>query len=341
MDELDRKTEGTTPPDEEDFVRRLLEAAGPRPPILQEDLDAISSAAELAWRRQVRSRAGAAARRPLPALAAGLAAALAVALGLAWWMATRTDRVPPAVARVEVVAGPVHLETEGGGLRTLAAGEPVPPGALLRSGDRQGRASLRLTDGTTVRVDVGTRLRFASAAALELERGALYADTGSGTLEVRTPVGTARDVGTRFTVRLEGPESAVLVVRVRDGAVLTEQRGRTYRTAAGGELTLRRDGTSERREVPPYGPAWEWVLEASAGFDIEGRSLQEFLDWVSRETGWRIVFADAGLAESAARIELHGSLGGLRPDRAPFAVLPGAGLEGELRDGTLVVRAPR
>ena len=155
-------------------------------------------------------------------------------------------------------------------------------------------------------------------------------------------MGTARDVGTRFAVRIVGPEGrSALLVRVRDGAVLAGQGRRTYRTEAGQELVLHQDGTAERRGAVPYGPEWQWVMEASAGFDVEGRSLQEFLDWVSRETGWRIVLADEGLAESAAGIVLHGGIGGLRPDQAPFAVLPGAGLEGELEDGTLTVRPRR
>lgn len=337
MDERDPKTEGTSPPEEEEIVRRLLERAGPRPPIPQEDLDAIASAARFAWQGQVRRTAP---FRPLRALAIGLAAALAVAAGLALWWISRGDRQAPTVAWVEAVAGPVHLETAANESRAVAEGEPIPLGVALRS---VGRASLRLAAGATVRLDVETRLRFVSATVLNLERGALYVDTGPEprsprAVEVRTPEGTVRDVGTQFAVRVV---DTGLLVRVRDGAVLTEHRGRTYLTEAGQEMVLRRDGTSERREAATYGPGWEWILEASAGFDIEGRSLQDFLDWVSRETGWRITFADADLAASASRTVLHGSIGELRPDQAPFAVLPGAGLEGKVENGRLVVRSLR
>jgi FecR protein len=339
MDERNQNTDSASPPEDEEIVRRLLEMAGPRAPIPQEDLDAISDAARAAWRTQVRRRAP--AHRPLRAVLIGLAAALAVAVGLTWWWRSGSDRVPPTVARVEAVVGPVQLEAEAHGPRPIAKGEPIPSGAALRSG--VGRASLQMASGATVRLDVETRLRFVSAAALELERGALYVDTGSGprprtAIEVRTPVGTVRDVGTQFAVRVVDSERKAVFVRVRDGAVFTEHHGRTYLTPARQELVLRRDGTSERREIATHGPAWEWTMEASPGFDIEGRSLQEFLDWVSRETGWRIRFADEGLAASAAKIVLHGSIGELRPDRAPFAVLPGAGLAGEIEDGALVVR---
>ena len=350
MDELDPKTEGISPPDEEESVRRLLEMAGPRPPIPQEDLDAISNAARFAWQMQVRQQAAARAqRRHLPprTLLLPLAAALAVAIGLALWWALRDSRVLPAAAWVEAVAGPVHLGSEAG---EMAKGDPVPLGVALRSGhgDAPGRAVLRLAGGTTVRLDTDTRLRFVSAAALELERGAVYVDTGSArpspsrtAIEVRTALGTARDVGTRFAVRIMDSASGVLLVRVRDGAVLTESGGRAYLTPAGQELALRRDGRAERSPLALHGSEWGWVLEASPGFDIEGRSLQELLAWVSRETGWQIRFADEGLAASAEGIVLHGSIGDLRPDRAPFAVLPGAGLEGELQGGTLIVRRRR
>ena len=342
MDERDPKT-----PDEEEIVRRLLESAGPRPPIPQDDLDAISSAARLAWKRQVRQQAAPPpARRPLRPLWTALAAMLAVAAGLAVWWISRLDREPPHVAWIEAVTGSVHLEPEADEPRLIAAGQPVALGASLRSDARQGRASLLVADGATVRLDVDTRVRFVSSTVLELERGALYIDTGDrrrpgAKLEIRTPVGTVWNLGTRFAVRVVDPES--LLVRVRDGVVVAEQRGHTFRTQAGQELVLRRDGPPERRAALPYGPGWDWVMEASAGFDIEGRSLLSFLGWVSRETGWRIVFADDELAESSPRIILHGGMGKLRADQAPFAVLPGAGLEGEVKDGALIVRprAPR
>jgi hypothetical protein len=350
MDERDHKTE-------EESVRRLLEEAGPRPPIPQEDLDAISRAARSAWQAELLHRgAGAAAetplrRRPLRALVLGLAAALALAVGLAGWWRSRSVPPPPAVAWVERVAGPVYLEAEGDGARPaarqVAAGAPIPRGSVLRSGG--GRAALRLAGGVSVRLDVATRLRLVSAGALELERGALYVDTGSASgaaragaaIEVRTPLGTAQDVGTRFTVRLLGTTGSALLVRVRDGAVRTEQSGQTFLTAAGQELILHRDGLAESRAAAPHGPEWQWVLATSTRFVIEGRTLEEFLAWSSRETGWRIVFADEELARSARTIVLHGGIGDLRADRAPFAVLPGAGLEGELADGRLLIRRRR
>jgi ferric-dicitrate binding protein FerR (iron transport regulator) len=189
-------------------------------------------------------------------------------------------------------------------------------------------------------------VRLVSATEVELEAGAVYVDTGSdpspgqasgGHLVVRTPYGTARDIGTRFLVRLD-PEDAPLSVRVRDGRVELERRGALHEAGGGEEMVVRTDGSFVRREAPGHGPAWDWVVATAPAFELEGSTLSELLAWVSRETGWRVRFSEPELAGSADAIVLHGDLNGLRPDQAPFAVLPGAGLEGELDDGVLVVR---
>jgi ferric-dicitrate binding protein FerR (iron transport regulator) len=353
MAEREGRSGGELERDDDREVRELLERAGPRPEIPEEDLEAIVAAARAEWQErwgaEPRREAWWSSRGTAVAVAAGLAAALALALGLGWWwQGLRGGGAPAVVARVEAVSGPALFAAGGDGDRPLAAGEPVPAGAVVATGgatEREGRVSLRLATGTTVRLDSASRLRLASASVLELERGAVYLDTGTAErpgapLEVRTALGTARDVGTQFSVRLVGADARALGVRVREGRVEVVRRGRTYVAGAGDELVLRRDGPLERRQVPGYGPAWEWAMDAAPGFDLEGRTLRELLDWVSRETGWRILYEDPELAAAAEEIVLHGSLGELDPDQAPFAVLPGAGLEGELRQGVLVVRRP-
>lgn len=328
--------------DEEREVRELLELAGPRPELPAGDLDAIVAAGRVAWRDAVGEPA--VVRRPGMTRITALAAAVVVALGIGWWWsATRSG----------------ELDGEGGG---GGAGEPVAQcvaawdareplegrtfvaGTAIETGDGTGplpsRLALRLSSGIEVRLDADTRLRLASATEVELERGAVYVDTGaaSGTgLAVRTPFGVARDVGTRFQVRL-GDHEAPLRVRVRDGSVVVERGSETRLAAAGEAIVVRGDGVMERRRASGYGPAWNWVTATAPRFELEGRTLAQLLEWVSRETGWVVRYEDPGLAAAADDVVLHGSLGDLRPDQAPFAVLPGAGLEGEFDEGTLVVR---
>jgi hypothetical protein len=334
---------------EEAALRRLLEEAGPRPALPPEDLAAIAATARAAWRDKVQVEVEAgrfgesrARRRSSWPLALALAAALVLALGAAWLRVSLAPRPGPQIARVEAASGPLYL-VGAAGERAVAAGEALAAGATLRTGragETPARASLRLDGGPILRLDSGTRVRLISAAALDLEMGGVYLDVRPGArgLEVRTGLGIARDVGTQFSVRLAGGGEEALVVRVREGAVAVEGHEATHVAAAGEELVLRSGGAVERRAIAGWGPDWNWVLESTGGFEVEGRSLRELLDWVGRETGWQVRYADPELAVQAETILVGGTIAGLRPDQAPWAVLPGADLEGELAEGVLTVR---
>jgi hypothetical protein len=334
---------GDSRPEEGAVVRELLERAGPLPPIPDDDLAALTAAARRAWQK------GWPAPRPRarPESYWALAAALAMALGaVTWWGWLRGE---PTVARVDTVRGAVRLRAPGEGWRSLAASDELRAGTWLESdaagggpADTGGTVALRLAEGVDLRLDAGSRLQILGPRTLHLAGGALYVDTGGPagpvpSIEVRTLLGVARDIGTRFSLRLELSDEPTLRVQVRDGAVAVDSGDRRQVTEAGKEGLLLGDGTRHIQELAPYGPEWDWVLGAAAAFDVEGRTLAEFLTWVRHETGWRIDYADEEVEADASGIVLHGGIGDMRPDRAPFALLPGAGLEGRLEGGRLVI----
>ena len=333
---------------DEERVRRAIEQAGARPPLRHDDLDAIEAAARRAWRAkvaEVRTAESAQIAGRTGGRRLALAAALLVAaLGLGIWWAQRDGGAAATVAaRVAAVDGALWIVGEAGETQ-LAAGAELPAGAELRSGgdgEPAGRAALRLAGGTALRLDAGSRLRLAAAARVELASGAVYVDTqggAGGAVAVATPLATVRDVGTRFAVRLAGRDAAATVeVAVREGAVSVEN-GELLSLAAGEAVTVSAGGGVERRAEPVHGPAWDWVLAAAPPYAVEGRTLEEFLAWVAAETGWRVVYADPALARRGGEITLHGDVAGLRPDQAPFAVLPAADLAAEEREGVLTVR---
>jgi ferric-dicitrate binding protein FerR (iron transport regulator) len=252
------------------------------------------------------------------------------------------DPVPHVeLATVDIVRGAVRL----------AATHALPDEpTLLRTGDRLrtgdgvdtsagGVVGVRLSNGALVRVDRGTRLRFMSETALALDEGTIYVASngarGAPTLEVRTAVGVARDIGTRFEVRFDG---SALRVRVREGKVRVSQSREAHEAARGEELTLAGDGTIARRTIAPSSPEWAWASALAVPFALEGRSLREFLDWVVGETGWQLRFADADLERRAEKTLLHGSIEGLGPEQALAAVLPASGVEHRIDEGALLIR---
>jgi ferric-dicitrate binding protein FerR (iron transport regulator) len=327
-----------TPP-EDDTIARLLEAAGPRSTAPKEREDRVRDAARAHWRRSLE----AAPRRRIPAwIAAALAAAAVVAIVTAWEPWSRGPRRPGGDIVIATLLrsegsirriGGTPPRADGGPLR---AGDALAPGTSVEAGP-EGRAALALADGSSLRIDSGTRVRLLAGPTLELERGAIYVDSGPGRrgrrafLEVRTRLGVVRDIGTQFEVRLTADE---LWVSVREGLATLATAGRSFGAPAGTRLVAGGAGVESR---PLEHPDWGWVLDIAPAFEMDGKTLHEYLDWLARETGWRIEFADPGIARESSTVVLHGSVTVLRPDETPAAVLPTCGLTHRLSDGTLVI----
>jgi hypothetical protein len=121
--------------------------------------------------------------------------------------------------------------------------------------------------------------------------------------------------------------------------VALERGGEAVVTAAGEELTVHGDGRLDRARVAAAGPGWEWVLATAPRLDIEGVTVREFLDWVARETGLRIEFADREAAALADSVVLHGSIAHLSVDQALGTALASAGLGYRIADAVLEVFA--
>ncbi len=318
---------------EDDPIARLLRLAGPREVAAQTRTGRVRSEVWAQWRAEVR-----AVRRKRMLLRAAVSAAAAAVVVLVargpWYPGRTFHGAGGPVATLLRAAGAFH--TTGG--RPLVIGASLTAGSELQT-DAGGRAALALSGGPSVRLDSNTRVRLLAGPALQLDRGALYIDSGSGgtrraAVEIRTEMGLVRDLGTQFEVRLEGDE---LRLSVREGLATLVRAGQTFAAPSGTRLLVRAGGAIETRAVPGQGPDWDWVLAIAPAFDLEGRTLGEYLDWVSRETGWRVEFADPSIARDAPTIVLHGSIVGLRPDETPVAVLPTCGLRHRLTDGALTI----
>ena len=206
------------------------------------------------------------------------------------------------------------------------------------------RVAFRLTDGTSIRLDVDTRVRLLSGSVLALDRGGLYADSGpvaqaSGrSLEIHTPLGVARDIGTQFLVRLDDPTHE-LEVQVREGQVILERDDAPSATVeAGFELAVLADGSLVQTEIPRAGGPWDWMLAVMPPFEVENPTVDDVLQWAARESGWQVRYADARLEQRAA-VTLEGSITGLAPEDAVTLALMAGGLGYSLADGEFLVES--
>jgi ferric-dicitrate binding protein FerR (iron transport regulator) len=313
---------------DEEAMARLLRLAGPRADV-PEDVEARVYARVLKeWQASTekpdgarvydivhetwkRNTARAAVKRWFVPVALAASAALVAILML------QTDEASPvAVGTVAKVVAPAA------GGSALVPGDEIYPGMTIETSDRQGLSFL-LARSESLRLDENSSLRVDAADQFTLLRGRVYADTGEfvyrdGGLRIDTSIGAVTDIGTQFAVTIS---SDVLDVAVREGRVDVRRDDNNHVAMSGEQLLLATTGEVTVNALAPTAAYWNWTTELAPLFDIEGKSLMEFLKWAARESGRVLFFEDAELRMAAMRTDLHGSISDFSPLQAIESVL--------------------
>ncbi len=317
---------------EEQDIERVLRAAGARPTPSDEMKAAVRGAVHAEWRATVYRQRRHRRRVSFAAAAAVAITAIGAPLTL-WWLSA-----PGAlVASVSRSVGTVNAR-QGYWPRSVPAheGQHLHAGqALITASD--GRVALQLPSGLSVRLDHDTRVSLIEAGRIALHRGAVYVDARAmpvNPLQIDTPAGSVRHLGTQYEVRLVGDNTRV---RVREGRVeLRSSGGPAINAGAGEQVIVSNTREPQRSSIVTYGNDWAWVSTAAPPFDWNGRSLSEFVAWVGRELGREIVFATPETEAEASRTVLSGSVSDLSPAEALSTVLPTTRLRSYESGGRIV-----
>lgn len=309
MNEEQRQTNG------EESLAELLRMAGPRPRIPEDMKARVRASVQSEWKDEVSRR-----KRTRVAAISSLAAAAAVTAVILLKPQAPTAQVPQpvVVARVQTVNGTA----------TASVGETVMSGRTIETGIGS-TASLDWS-GATLRLDRGTKLRLDSRQVATLEAGAIYfadAPQRNG-IEIRTPFGSVRDIGTRFEVRLEND---MLHVRVREGRV-DLRRGDSVVTADAGTELIATAASVQSRTIDRSGDQWAWIENAAPPLVLEGMKLGDVLSRVSDEKGLTLVLKRGELSSK----QLHGNVP-LSPDEALHAATTATGARYRIENDRLVV----
>lgn len=323
----DNRTRSAGAP-EGDAIGRLLRLAGPRPEVPPEVRERVHAAVRGEWRAAVRRRRIFRWRFP---------GALAAAVVLAVALASRGPIEPAApIATVSQVAA-VDSAPAGG---SFAPGDRIYAGDPIETGGYG--VALAARNGLSLRLSAGTSASFASSGELILQAGRVYADTGDALFRerivtVRTPVGSATDIGTRFAVEyLDGDMS----VAVRHGRVDVAHRQESYTAAAGERLRIIDDTIVTFEEISPADSSWDWTAALAPAFDIESHTLLDFLKWAARETGKELVFENEDVRIATMGTRPFGSISDLTPTEAVHAVLPTTSFGYRMDEQQIVITAP-
>ena len=289
---------------ERDTLEDLLRRASPRPVPAPEDLTAVKSAVRDEWRTVTTRRTD---RRRL----ANFAIAASVLVGV--FAVLNILRVPAVdvvqVARIEKSFGPVYVLGEQAELRPTRNLSDVMSGQTIVTGDGAGLA-LSWAAGGSLRADENTRIRFSSGEAVFVEEGRVYFDSiassigGTDVADVpvfmlQTQYGDIRHLGTQYMTDVARDS---LVVSVREGEVMIDGTYHDQTITSGQQATFVGSQRPSILSVSRTGQAWDWVGRTTPAADVDGRSLHQFLVWVSREMGLELRFE--GKAEAVAEMAI-------------------------------------
>lgn len=310
---------------------RHAEARAAAPP---EDEKLVREALHSEWLQLTRQR-----RNRNMVWTLGMAASLVLATLLAVQFFVGSDSpVYVPVASIERAIGDYSTETPApftGMVNTLYSNQTVSTGP-------DSRLAILWQSGESIRLDRNTRLNLLSSTEIELLSGQVYIDTenNQGSSErgftITTAAGTVRHLGTRYMV---GYLDQQLAVSVRSGQVLVAAEQAEAIAVEGQRITVTPGGTVSEAEIPTWGKDWDWTESITPEFNLDGRTMADFLDWVSRESGRPLQFTNSSAEILARSTVLKGSVD-LEPMRALVVMLQTSDLVLQSSDQAIIIDLP-
>lgn len=261
------------------------------------------------------------------ALPVAVAASIAL-LGI--FMSQPDEPQLPVVGTIARIVGPQNSD--------FVLGQNLHPGMTLTTGEGQG-LSLLLAHNESLRLGENSELRIVAGRQFDLAHGQVYADTGqfhyrNSALQIDAGFATIMDVGTQFAVAYNEGE---LSVAVREGRVDVQREAKKFVAIAGERLVVSRTGSAAINALAPNAVYWDWATNLAPQYNIENKSLMDFLNWASREAGMELEFENNELRMSAMRTDLHGSVIDFTPLEALKSVLATTRFHYRLESGKIII----
>lgn len=307
-----------------DDVGCLIKVAGARQAVDQERFERVRKNVQQHWQQVVLDQNS--KTRPKYIKTMALAASLLIAVGTIITLSKISLMSPDdTLAQVDRIVGDVKITG-----RSIVPGMVIAANEPIRT-DKDSRIALRLGGGQSLRINSSSSVTMHTANHLSLHNGAIYVDTAYAINEnpivVTTPLGTAQDIGTQFQVQVTASK---MVVGVRKGfveVITASQPGLSVDRGQFVELDV--SGQSATKPLKSDDPEWDWIETVVPGFDIEGATLEEYLEWYSNERGLELSWADPVSEKQARKTLLSGSIDGYSLDEglklvqqiAPFKYL--------------------
>jgi len=332
----------------DDAIETLLEKAAPRPTPPDKDEKIVRDAVHAEW-LAVAGKVRLRQRMTHFAIAATVVLGIAVAFNALQGTAVNAVQI----ATIGNSHGSIYLLGEQSELRKMTDLESISAEQFIVTGADAG-IGLEWGSGGSLRVDKNTRIEFISADSVYLHSGQIYFDVKPSALsasisagsneiaalnsvsgfKIETDHGLVRHVGTQFMTLVDADR---LSVSVREGEVSVDGVYLEEAVAvAGQQMTLSGRARPSLLDIDKFGEAWNWIEATAPAANINGRSVDEFLTWIGRETGLQISYASLDAKQMAQNGILRGNVDMAPRDELAFR-MSGEDLSYRIDGGTIYV----
>lgn len=282
----------------EDEIANILQRVGPLQSPPDEMTARVKTSVKQVWQQEVTARS----RSWLYRAAAAVAV---VSIGLLFML--QQPALPAQIAHIDSNEQQLALSMDNISWHSTDT-ENISEGQFLWANGTD-PISITMDHGMNVRAKPGTTLQFVSRSQVTLLTGSIYLDSYDKSkdipFEVQTPFGRVRDIGTQFMVTLD---DAMWSVQVREGFVNLSDDTNHLVVTSGEVVTISATDELSKHNISSHDLSWQWTEQTRPGYDIEGKHLDEYLDWVARETGKQLHYGSDKSHQIASSTALHGSI---------------------------------
>ncbi|MGI9262745.1 MAG: FecR domain-containing protein, partial [Woeseiaceae bacterium] len=329
--------------DNDDAVEELLGKAAPRPAPPDAETEAVREAVRAEW-QEVTGRRRSRTRITQWAMAASVLVAVFVSLNM-----LGTNRIEQIqVASVARHFGAVTVSNQNSELLQPHDLTGFVAGESVRTKSNAG-ISLAWAGGGSLRLDENSLVEFVSDTEVYLHEGRIYFDSepalSAGTvpganvqLTIQSEFGEVEHIGTQYMAHTD---REALTVSVREGEVVVRpERGATATAGRNQQMAISGSGLFSTVNILSHGGIWEWVEDTAPAASLDGRSIDEFLGWVTRETGLELAYENDSAESYADQETLNGILE-TGPREALNLWMRTTDLEWRIDDGVIYVSRAR
>ncbi len=323
-------------PRDEDLLAELFSNVTPRSKPAADAQERAFTVLEAQWRDLTDRR-----KRRNRMLSWGIAASLFLSIGIAfkWFGDTPQTALTPVAAIARATGGTIHTDKQRIE-KGATSFSPLFIGDKLVTGSGS-RVALSWNSGGSLRIDENSEIRLVSTSEIQLVSGRVYFDSlpydrkvdAPSSFSIDTVVGRISHVGTQF---LTSVSESIVTVSVREGLVQIDSPNFVSRVPSRNEIRITADGRQSKQSVEPYDESWRWVAEIAPPFDPQGRTVEDMVAWISRETGRPFRFRSKNAELNAASTSLVG-LNNLSPLQALDAMRYATDLRYDIIDEKIVI----